>query len=244
MPCLSQFLSATQLTRKTSTDPNMTQANLLPHIELNPQNPATATVIWLHGLGANGDDFVPIVPELNLPAELAVRFIFPHAPAIPVTINAGYIMPAWYDITAMKLEREIDNTQLLASSAAISAFIDSEIARGITSQRIIVAGFSQGGAVAYQTALTYPQSLGGLVALSSYFATHKSISIHTANKQLPIAIFHGLYDRVVNESLGHQALEKLRSMGYKPQYRSYEMDHAVCAEEINDISTWLQERLK
>jgi len=161
-----------------------------------------------------------------------------------VTINAGYIMPAWYDITAMTLDRQLDEAQLLASSAAISAFIDNEIARGITSQRIIVAGFSQGGAVAYQTALTYPQALGGLVALSSYFATHKSISIHTANKQLPIAIFHGLYDRVVNESLGYQALEKLRGMGYKPQYRSYEMDHAVCAEEVNDISTWLQERLK
>jgi phospholipase/carboxylesterase len=244
VPCLSQFLSATQLTRKTSTDPNMTQAQLLPHIELNPKTPATATVIWLHGLGANGDDFVPVVPELNLPPELAVRFIFPHAPAIPVTINGGYIMPAWYDITAMKLEREIDNTQLLASSAAISAFIDNEIARGIASQRIIVAGFSQGGAVAYQTALTYPQALGGLMALSSYFATHKSISLHCANQQLPIAIFHGVYDSVVDETLGGQALQLLRQQGYATIYKSYLMDHAVCAEEINDISTWLQERLK
>ena len=218
--------------------------NLLPHIELNPTTPATATVIWLHGLGADGNDFAPLVPELKLPSSLAVRFIFPHAPAIPVTINGGYIMPAWYDILAMNLEREIDEKQLLASSAAISALIDRELERGIDSQRIIVAGFSQGGAVAYHAALSYPKPLGGLMALSSYFATHKSISLHTANQQLPIAIFHGLYDRVVNESLGYQALEKLRGMGYKPQYRSYEMDHAVCAEEVNDISTWLQERLK
>ncbi|MBL0232009.1 MAG: carboxylesterase [Moraxellaceae bacterium] len=222
----------------------MTQANLLPHIELNPQSPATATVIWLHGLGATGDDFVPIVPELNLPAELAVRFIFPHAPAIPVTINAGYIMPAWYDITAMTLDRQLDEAQLLASSAAISAFIDNEIARGIASQRIIVAGFSQGGAVAYQTALTYPQPLGGLMALSSYFATHKSINIHTANQQLAIAIFHGVYDSVVNETLGSQALQLLRQQGYAPVYKSYLMDHSVCAEEIRDISMWIQERLK
>ena len=175
----------------------MTQANLLPHIELNPQSPATATVIWLHGLGATGDDFVPIVPELNLPSELAVRFIFPHAPAIPVTINAGYVMPAWYDITAMTLDRQLDEAQLLASSAAISAFIDNEIARGINSQRIIVAGFSQGGAVS-----------------------------------------------VVNETLGSQALQLLRQQGYAPVYKSYLMDHAVCAEEINDISMWIQERLK
>jgi phospholipase/carboxylesterase len=115
---------------------------LLPHIELNPAKPATATVIWLHGLGASGDDFVPIIPELDLPEDLAIRFIFPHAPEMPVTINGGYIMPAWYDITAMSIEREIDEQQLFASSAAIAQFIDREIARGIASERIILAGFS------------------------------------------------------------------------------------------------------
>jgi phospholipase/carboxylesterase len=217
---------------------------LLPHIELNPPTPATATVIWLHGLGASGDDFVPIIPELDLPKELAVRFIFPHAPQIAVTINGGYIMPAWYDITAMSIEREIDEAQLLASSAAIAQFIDHEIARGIASERIMLAGFSQGGAVAYQTALTYPKSLGGLLVLSSYFATHKTIAIHPANQQLSIAIFHGIYDSVVNELLGSQALQNLRTMGYQPYYRSYEMEHEVCLEEVMDISTWLQARLK
>lgn len=217
---------------------------LLPHIELNPPTPATATVIWLHGLGASGDDFVPIIPELDLPKELAVRFIFPHAPQIPVTINGGYIMPAWYDITAMNIEREIDEAQLLASSNAIKQLIDREIARGIASERIILAGFSQGGAVAYQTALTYPKSLGGLLVLSSYFATHKTIAINPANQQLSIAIFHGIYDSVVNELLGSQALQNLRAMGYQPYYRSYEMEHEVCLEEVMDISTWLQARLK
>lgn len=218
-------------------------AQKLP-IEINPPTPATASVIWLHGLGASGDDFVPIVPELNLPSDLAVRFIFPHAPQIPVTINGGYIMPAWYDIVAMSLEREIDQAQLLASSAAISSLIDNEIARGINSKRIIVAGFSQGGAVAYHTALTYPKPLGGLMALSSYFATHQTIALNPANAQLPVAIFHGIYDSVVSETLGSQALQTLRTMGYQPIYKSYEMDHEVCMEEIKAISAWLQERLK
>ena len=194
---------------------------LLPHIELNPATPATATVIWLHGLGASGDDFVPIIPELDLPKELAVRFIFPHAPERAVTVNGGYIMPAWYDITAMNIDREIDEQQLLASSAAIALFIDREIARGIASERIILAGFSQGGAVAYQTALTYPKPLGGLLTLSTYFATHKTIAISPANQQLVIAIFHGIYDSVVNELLGSQALQTLRALGYQPLYRSY-----------------------
>lgn len=219
-------------------------AELLPHIELNPPTSATATVIWLHGLGASGDDFVPIIPELDLPKELAIRFIFPHAPERAVTINGGYIMPAWYDITAMSIEREIDEQQLLASSAAVAQFIDREIARGIASERIILAGFSQGGAVVYQTALTYPKPLGGLLALSTYFATHKTIAINPANQQLPIAIFHGIYDSVVNELLGSQALQTLRALGYQPLYRSYEMEHEVCLEQVMDISEWLQTRLK
>lgn len=217
---------------------------LLAPIELNPSTPATATVIWLHGLGASGHDFVPVVPELHLPDTLAVRFIFPHAPQIAITINGGYVMPAWYDITAMNLEREIDEAQLLASSAMISALIDNEIARGIDSQRIIIAGFSQGGAVAYHTALSYPKPLGGLMALSSYFATAKSIVAHPANQQLPIAIFHGIYDSMVQETLGHRALNTLRQWGYSPRYYSYEMDHEVNMSEIKDISAWLQEQLK
>ena len=192
--------------------------DLLPHLEINPKTPTTATVIWLHGLGADGNDFAPLVPELKLPSSMAVRFIFPHAPAIPVTINGGYIMPAWYDILAMNLEREIDEAQLLASSHAISALIDREIERGIDSRRIIIAGFSQGGAVAYHAALSYPKPLGGLMALSSYFATHKTLVPNAANATLAIAIFHGVYDSVVSETLGGQALQVLRRQGFSPVF--------------------------
>ena len=192
--------------------------DLLPHLEINPKTPATATVIWLHGLGADGNDFAPLVPELKLPSSMAVRFIFPHAPAIPVTINGGYIMPAWYDILAMNLEREIDEAQLLVSSHAISALIDREIERGIDSRRIIIAGFSQGGAVAYHAALSYPKPLGGLMALSSYFATHKTLVPNATNATLAIAIFHGVYDSVVSETLGGQALQVLRRQGFSPVF--------------------------
>ena len=192
--------------------------DLLPHLEINPKTPTTATVIWLHGLGADGNDFAPLVPELKLPSSMAVRFIFPHAPAIPVTINGGYIMPAWYDILAMNLEREIDEAQLLASSHAISALIDREIERGIDSRRIIIAGFSQGGAVAYHAALSYPKPLGGLMALSSYFATHKTLVPNATNATLAIAIFHGVYDSVVSETLGGQALQVLRRQGFSPVF--------------------------
>jgi phospholipase/carboxylesterase len=216
---------------------------LRPHIELNPNVPATASVIWLHGLGASGHDFAALAPELKLPADLPVRFIFPHAPARPVTINGGYIMPSWYDILSMRLEREINEQQFLSSCAAITTLIDREIERGIDSKRIIVAGFSQGGAVAYQTTLTYPKPLAGLLVLSTYLATKDTLQPHPANRQLPIAMFHGIYDSVVPEALGSQALQTLRKLGYSPRYHSYEMDHEVCAEETRDISRWLQQVL-
>lgn len=216
---------------------------LLPHLELNPQVPATATVIWLHGLGASGHDFAALVPELKLPTDLPLRFIFPHAPARPVTINGGYIMPSWYDILSMRLEREINEAQFTASCAAVTALIDREIERGIDSTRIIVAGFSQGGAVAYQTALTYARPLAGLLALSTYLAAKNSLQPHPANQHLPIAICHGIYDSVVPEVLGSQALQTLRKLGYSPRYHSYEMDHEVCAEETRDIARWLQQVL-
>jgi len=137
-------------------------------------NPDSA-VIWLHGLGADGHDFVPIVPELQLPDSMGVRFVFPHAPSIPITINGGMVMPAWYDIMAMSMEREIDTQQIMASADAVVALIEREIAQGIGSDRIVLAGFSQGGAVCYQAALAYNKPLAGLMAMSTYFATHKTI---------------------------------------------------------------------
>lgn len=215
----------------------------LSSIELEVNGPVTASVIWLHGLGADGNDFVPLVPELRLPAQLGVRFIFPNAPAIPVTINGGYVMPAWYDILAMTEERQINQAQFFESAQQIAALIDAEIARGIPSERIIVVGFSQGGAVAYQTALSYAKPLGGLLALSTYFVNHADFAAHSANKALPIQILHGRFDSVVQESMGKNALNLLTEMGYPVNYKNYPMEHEVNFTEIGDISAWLQQRL-
>lgn len=217
--------------------------SLLPCIVKEPPRSANAAVIWLHGLGADGNDFVPIIPELKLPAELAVRFVFPNAPSIPVTINNGYVMPAWYDITEIDIERKIDATQLIASAEKIRLLIDREIDRGIPSGRIVLAGFSQGGAVAYQTALTYMLPLAGLLCLSTYFATKDTITPNTANKQIPIKICHGTMDPVVPVGQGKIASERLSDMGYTVEYSDYPMEHAVCPQEIADVSQWLQKVL-
>ena len=200
----------------------------------------TASVIWLHGLGADGNDFAPLVPELRLPTDLSVRFIFPHAPQIPVTINAGYIMPAWYDILEMNLERKVDERQLIASAEAVQRLVEREIARGVASEKIILVGFSQGGAVAYHAGLTYEKSLAGLLILSSYFATHASASIHSANLHTPILIQHGNRDPIVNEVLGQRAYRLLQDRGCAVKYESYPMEHTVCMEQIASMSTWIQ----
>ena len=212
----------------------------LPAVILEPTQAATASVIWLHGLGADGHDFEPIVPELKLPKDLPVRFIFPHAPSLPVTINGGYVMPAWYDILEMDIDRKVDVQQLEASAQAVAKLIDREIANGIASERIVLAGFSQGGAVAYQTALTYPKPLAGLLVLSSYFATADSIQVHAANKNLAIQIFHGRFDPVVPESLGKKAQQRLQAMGYAPGYLNYAIEHNVSAEEISDLAGFIK----
>ncbi len=214
--------------------------NYLPCVEVEPQNPADAAVIWLHGLGADGHDFEPIVSELRLPGSAAVRFVFPHAPSMPVTINNGMVMPAWYDILDMSIEKKLDEGQLLTSSEKIRALIDREIERGIDSSRIVIAGFSQGGAVGYQTALTYPKPLAGLLAMSTYFATSESIVPSQENKALPIQIYHGTMDPVVPVPLGKIAYEELKEKGYSVNYQAYPMQHGVCAEEVLDISKWLQ----
>lgn len=214
--------------------------SLLPCIEKEPESPANATVIWLHGLGADGNDFVPIIPELGLPPTMAVRFVFPNAPSIPITINGGYVMPAWYDITAMDVERKVDTEQLLASAEQVRLLIDREIDRGIPSTRIVLAGFSQGGAVAYQAALTHMFPLAGLLCLSTYFATADSITPNSANRQIPIKVCHGTSDPMVAVKLGKSACQRLTDMGYSVEYTEYPMEHAVCPDEIADISRWLQ----
>ena len=219
---------------------------LLPAIELEyPKGVAVdACIIWLHGLGADGGDFAPIVPQLRLPADLGVRFIFPHAPSIPVTINSGYVMPAWYDIKMLDIDRHVDEEQLMQSAKWVHDFIDREIARGIASERIIVAGFSQGGAVAFEAGLTYPQTLGGIMALSTYFATANSIQINPQQNDIPILICHGTGDTVVPEALGRKSLATLQNLGFVPEYDSYPMLHAVCPQEIMDIGNWINRVLK
>jgi phospholipase/carboxylesterase len=215
----------------------------LPSVEIEPKIPANTSVIWLHGLGADGHDFVPIAKELTLPATAAVRFIFPHAPRIPVTINQGYVMPAWYDILEMTIDRKVDAKQLRASADQVVALIEREIARGIASQRIFLAGFSQGGAVVYEAALSYAQPLGGLLILSSYLATVDSIQLNPANKGLPILIQHGTSDPIVPEALGQKAYRFLMDKGYNVDYQNYPMEHTLCLEQIKDISDWFKQRL-
>ncbi len=217
--------------------------NYLPCIEIEPSRTANASVIWLHGLGANGNDFALVAPMIKLPDDVQVRYVFPHAPEIAVTINGGYRMPAWYDILDMSAERKIDLPGLLASSDSIQDLIRREIARGIDCSRIIIAGFSQGGAVAYQSALTFEKPLAGLLVMSSYFATHASIRPHNSNTQLPIRVFHGSADPVVAESLGRQASSYLQAMGYHPEYTCYPAEHTVTATQIEDIARHLSKLL-
>lgn len=211
----------------------------LPCVELEPLREATASVIWLHGLGADGHDFEPIVPELGLPDSLAIRFVFPHAPSMPVTLNNGYSMPAWYDIVDLDLERRADLAGLRASAGRVAALIDRERERGIASERIVLAGFSQGGAVGLELALTYPHRLAGLLALSTYFASGREIEAHPAQAGLPIEIQHGLFDPLVPEIMGRMTIDRLRDLGFEPGYRTYPMEHAVCAAQIADIGRWL-----
>ncbi|UXZ04643.1 alpha/beta hydrolase [Moraxella nasicaprae] len=209
----------------------------------NPKNlPISKAVIWLHGLGASGHDFEPIVPELGLSDEVGVRFIFPHAPKIPVTVNGGYVMPAWYDILEMTLDRKVDVAHINTSSQAINQLIDEQIAQGIASQDIIIAGFSQGGAVAYHTVLTNQRVLGGLLALSTYFATSSQIDAVGVNRSIPVKIDHGQFDDVVPMLLGIRAKESLQKLGLAPTFSQYPMAHQVCLAQIKEIGAWLNER--
>jgi phospholipase/carboxylesterase len=219
--------------------------NYLPCVEVqsNPKTDVVGVVIWLHGLGSDGNDFAPLVPELNLPAALNLRFIFPHAPSMPVTVNNGYVMPSWYDIFELALDRKIDTTQLRVSAAQTQALIEREIERGMPSEKIVIAGFSQGGAVAYEAALSFAKPLAGLLALSTYFATHETLVENAANKKIPILIQHGSGDFVVDEVLGQRAYRELSDRGYSVKYETYNMDHTVCAEQVDDIREWLLERL-
>ena len=221
-------------------------ANDLQTIEIETAASPRYAVIWLHGLGADGSDFVPIVPELGLASAPGVRFVFPDAPSIPVTCNGGWVMPAWYDIISLEPHsRRIDEAGIVNSRAAIRRLIAREVARGIPSQRIFIAGFSQGGAVAYATALTHPEPLAGVIALSTYIPSAALIEreASVANKAVPILAAHGSADDVVAPALGRAARDFLLGHGYAVEWHEYPMPHAVCGEEVDRIGAWLRGRL-
>ena len=220
-------------------------AEYLPAVELEwpAGREISASVIWLHGLGADGNDFAPLVRQLDLPVPLGVRFVFPHAPSIPVTINNGYVMPAWYDILSMDGGRHVDTAQIEHSADRVHDLIKRELERGVEASRILLAGFSQGGAVVYQAALTYPDRLAGIVALSTYFPTENTIMVDQVQANLPILICHGSLDPVVVESLGLAAKEALERRNFQPEYKNYPMEHQVCPEEVTDINEFFKKIL-
>lgn len=203
------------------------------------------SVVWLHGLGADGHDFEPIVPELRLPADLPLRFVFPHAPLRPVTINGGMTMRAWYDIVSFDRDGPVDEAGIRDSAARLDALIDRERERGIDPSRIVVAGFSQGGAIALHAALRYPQRLAGLMALSTWLPLHDAFEpevvdqLGAARRDVPIFMAHGSYDPVLPLGLGRASAQLLARHGFSVEWHEYAMAHAVCAQEITDIRDWL-----
>lgn len=205
------------------------------------RNPAAA-VIWLHGLGADGHDFEPLVPQLVQPGERALRFVFPHAPVRPVTLNGGYAMRAWYDIAALDRRAAEDETGIRASQATIEALIRRENARGIASERIVLAGFSQGGAMALFAGTRFPARLAGIMGLSCYLvlAARLLAERDAANQATPIFLAHGLQDPVVSPLLGEEGKRRLESAGYAVEWHAYSMPHAVCPQEVADIAAWLR----
>jgi len=213
-------------------------------VTLAPRGTARAAVIWLHGLGADGHDFVPLVPELRLPESAAVRFVFPHAPTRPVTINAGMRMRAWYDIVALSPRGPEDEAGIRASGDTIVALIDAEKARGVPANRIVLAGFSQGGAIALDAALRYTESLAGVLALSTYLplAGRLAAEANPAQRALPILMCHGRFDPMLPIEMGLASRDALQALGYAVEWREYPMQHEVCRAEIDDIAAWLAAR--
>ncbi|MCD6679691.1 MAG: alpha/beta hydrolase fold domain-containing protein [Burkholderiaceae bacterium] len=209
-------------------------------VEIQTGERPDAAVIWLHGLGADAHDFEPIVPELRLPRRLSVRFVFPNAPVRPVTINGGMPMRAWYDIAELGGARQ-DEAGIRASERSLVQLVERENARGIAADRIVVAGFSQGGAIALQTGLRYPQRLAGILALSTWLPLHETLGAERsdANAQVPVFYAHGVHDEMVGIERARASRAVLEDLGYPVQWREYRMGHAVCAEEIADIAAWL-----
>jgi len=223
----------------------MSQDNLLECIEIQTGPNPTHSVVWLHGLGADGNDFAPIVPELRLPKSLAVRFVFPHAPVQPVTINGGMAMRSWYDILVPNLVRIEDEQGIRRSAQQIDALIQREVARGIPTENIVLAGFSQGCAMTLHTGLRAPYKLAGLMALSGYLPLMDMAEKerHSANAQTPIFMAHGSFDPVVVIERAEASRQKLNALGYAVQWHTYPMQHSVCPQEIQDMAAFLNKVL-
>jgi len=221
----------------------ITVTDLLPHIKLESDKQPRHSIIWLHGLGADGQDFVPIVEELNLP--VSVRFIFPHAPMRPVTINGGYVMRAWYDVVGSAIDTQQDEAGIRASQVEIEALIAQEMSRGIEPGNIILAGFSQGGAIALHTALRQTVPLGGVMALSTYLPLANSVpdELQAGTMNTPVFMAHGRSDTVVPYGLGTASRDALIHLGYAVEWHEYAMQHSVCEQELRDIEVWLAGRL-
>lgn len=219
---------------------------LLETVEVGAGDAARYSVIWMHGLGADGHDFEPIVPELRLPPSLPVRFVFPHAPVRPVTLNGGMAMRAWYDIVTLGGGAPQDTAGIRESSARIEQLISREGERGVPAERIVLAGFSQGGAIALHTGLRHAERLAGIVGLSTYLPAAEQLEEerHPANAATPVFLAHGAMDPVIDISLGRKTLERLTGLGYAVEWHDYPMVHQVCLEEIEAISAWLQRIFK
>ena len=222
----------------------MSEARLTT-VEIETTDTPQCSVLWMHGLGADARDFEPIVPELQLPSSLGVRFVFPNAPIRPVTVNGGMRMRAWYDVLSMDLPRREDPEGILASERAVRALLEREQQRGIPTTRIVLAGFSQGGAMALHVGLRTPEPLAGILALSCYLPLTDRLDQERqpANQHTPLFITHGDYDAVIPLRYGQQSAELLKSRGYPVEWQDYNMGHEVCWEEIRDIARWLTQVL-
>ena len=217
----------------------MSKNDLLPAVIMGPDKP-DYSIIWLHGLGADGHDFEPIAAELDFPNKSKTRFIFPHAPTCAVTINAGQVMPAWYDIISISDNTVEDEQGIRATEKKIVALLEHELASGVAAKNIVLAGFSQGGAMALQTALRFSHSLAGILALSAYLPLSSSLASERSveNQDIPILMMHGDYDPVVPIQLAEIAKQCLFELGWSVQWQTYPMEHSVCPEQIDDISKW------
>jgi len=216
----------------------MTQA--IEALEIQTAPSPDAAVIWLHGLGADGYDFEPVVPELRLPAQMRVRFVFPHAPVRPVTLNMGMPMRAWYDILQLGGGAE-DAAGIRASQALVEGLVARELSRNVPARRVVLAGFSQGGAIALQTGLRHPQRLAGILALSTYLPLARTLAAErsAANRDLPVLMAHGTLDPMIPIARARESRAALEALGYAVQWQEYAMPHSVCGEEIADIAAWL-----